>query len=259
MLIGHKLSWGVQRRAWKLTRVQDAFSAVACVSQAQVEYAKSADGMGIDAASFIPDKVDERFFRPLGLDDEGYVFAVGQEQRDYATLLRAMSGSGRRLVIVASSPWATSKIVPDEAENVTVLSGVSFSRLRELYARARLVVVPVHDVDYAAGVNGLLEGMAMGRPVVSSKTRGLEGYVEAGTTGLQVPPADAAALRRTIDELWDDPKRRASLASAGRAAIEARMTLDHYVDRLAQLATERPRAGASAPGATLSRRESDTQ
>jgi glycosyltransferase involved in cell wall biosynthesis len=237
VLIGHKLSWPVQRMAWTLTGAQRGFAAVACVSREQLEFTRKPSGMGIDAGHFVYDKVDERFFRPRRVDDDGYVLAVGQEQRDYATLVKAMDGLGKRLVIVASSPWTMSRLPPPEpSAQIDVLAGIPFTELRDLYARARLVVVPVHDVDFAAGVNGLLEGMAMARPVICSRTRGLDGYVDDGVTGVLVPPCDAPALRETIRELWDDRAHRSRLQDAGRAAVEAGMTLDHYVGRMATLA-----------------------
>jgi glycosyltransferase involved in cell wall biosynthesis len=243
VVIGHRLSSRLQRHTWRLTGIQHTFDAVVCVGRAQADYANSPSGMGIRSAHFVYDKVDEHFFRPLGFQEDGYILAVGQEQRDYATLVRAATAAGKPLVVVASSPWATCKIVPQEAAAVKVLSRISAVRLRELYARARVVVVPVNDVDYAAGVNGLLEGMAMGRPVVSSRTSGLAGYVEDGITGLLVPPTDPGALRAVIERIWDDPGRRASLGDAGRAAVEANMGFDRYVGRVAQIATDVQTAG----------------
>ena len=38
-----------------------------------------------------------------------------------------------------------------------------------MYARARLVVVPLHDVDFDAGVTTITEAMAMGKAVVATQ------------------------------------------------------------------------------------------
>ncbi|HEY5958269.1 MAG TPA: glycosyltransferase family 4 protein [Polyangiaceae bacterium] len=238
VLIGHKLSWRVQKTAWRAAPPGTKIGAIACVSQAQTDYAKSRRGLGVEKSYFIADKVDERFYRPISTQDEGYVIAVGQEQRDYVTLVRALQDTDIRIVIIASSPWATRKVVPEGGDKTTVLSNVTFTRLRDLYAAARLVVVPVNDVDYAAGVNALLEGMAMARPIVCSDTLGLRGYAENGVTADLVRPGDAGAMRDAVMRLWNDPSRRSSLACAGRAAVEATMTFDHYVDNLARIARE---------------------
>lgn len=235
VMIGHRLSAGVQRRVWRYTKLQHSFAGVVALSQPQIAYATSPAGMGLGEAHFVHDKVDHRFFRPLRLPEEEFILAVGQEQRDYATLARAVAGTGLRLVIVASSPWATVKVTPEESQGVTVLSNIPYPQLRELYARARLVVIPVHDADYAAGVNGVLEGMAMGRPVVTMRTRGLVDYVEHDSTAVLVPPADPQALRESILELWDQPARRAALARRAREAVETKLNLDHYIERMASV------------------------
>ena len=236
VLIGHKLSWRVQRYTWRFTNLQYSFSEIACVSKAQADYARSASGMNNPSSYFIYDKVDEKFFAPQNGDDEGYILSVGQEQRDYATLVQALAGTGKKLVIVASSPWATKKLnLPETDSKVTILSRIPFVKLRDLYAKAKMVAVSVNDVDFAAGVNGLLEGMSMAKPVVCCHTSGLSGYIEDGVTGRLVPPASPDILRERILELWDDPAMCARLGSAGRDAVVKEMTLDHYVDRLANL------------------------
>ena len=51
------------------------------------------------------------------------------------------------------------------------------------------------------GVNGILEAMACSTPVIASDTPGLSGYVRDGIDGRTVAPGDAAALRRTVQEL----------------------------------------------------------
>ena len=239
VLVGHKLSWRIQRYTWRFTKLQNAFDAVACVSKAQAEYAASETGMNIDKGVFIYDKVDEKFFSPRKVDDEGYVLSVGQEQRDYHTLVKALEGTGKKVVIVASSPWATKSLnLPPHQDDVIVKSRIPFTELRDLYARAKVVAVSVHNVDFAAGVNVLLEGMSMAKPVVCCDTPGLSGYVENDVTAKLVPPENSGALRDIVLSLWDNPKERGRLGEAGRSAIEAAMTLDHYVDRLAQLVND---------------------
>jgi glycosyltransferase involved in cell wall biosynthesis len=44
--------------------------------------------------------------------------------------------------------------------------------LRDLYSQSRFVVVPLHEVDFDAGVTTLTEAMAMGKAVIVTRTRG---------------------------------------------------------------------------------------
>lgn len=63
----------------------------------------------------------------------------------------------------------------------------------------------------------LLEAMAMGLPVVSTRLTGIPEIVEHGSSGLLVPEHDPAALAAALGELLNDPARRASM---GRLAMD---------------------------------------
>jgi len=87
-----------------------------------------------------------------------------------------------------------------------------------------------------------LEAMACGLPVIASAAGGLRDLVTHRTTGLLVPPGDAAALAQAIVELATDRELRTSMGSAGRARVldgfsmeaMARRTLALYRDCLAR-------------------------
>jgi glycosyltransferase involved in cell wall biosynthesis len=68
----------------------------------------------------------------------------------------------------------------------------------------------------------LLEGMALGRPVVSTAVGGVPDVVADGETGLLVPPAEGTAgVARALARLAGDADLRARLGAAGaRVAAE---------------------------------------
>jgi glycosyltransferase involved in cell wall biosynthesis len=119
---------------------------------------------------------------------------------------------------------------------VELRSGLSYAELRELYQRARVVAVPVmRGVDYAAGVNGVLEAMASARALVASDTPGLAGYVRDGEDGRVVRAGDARALRAMLEELWEDRAQSERLGAAGRVSVERERTIDHFAATVADL------------------------
>jgi len=120
-------------------------------------------------------------------------------------------------------------------------------RLRDLYARARVVVVPLHDVDFDAGVTTITEAMAMGRAVVVTRTRGQVDVVRDGETGLYVPPGDPAALRAAVRYLLDHPAEAARMGRHGRALAESRHTLDGWVTAVADVVTARSGGALDVP------------
>ncbi|WP_075091012.1 glycosyltransferase family 4 protein [Haloferula sp. BvORR071] len=63
------------------------------------------------------------------------------------------------------------------------------------------------------------EAMAAGRTVIGSASGGMADIIEAGKSGLLVPPRDPAAISRAILKLAADPALARSLAIGGRARI----------------------------------------
>ncbi len=237
IVIAHKLSSGLKRPFLRLWALHRSFSQLICVSAAQAQYAEDELDIPAENTHFIHDKVDHRFFHPLPGRESDYVLVVGREQRDYETFLSALAGTRLRVVIAASSPWSSTplRITNSEDSETTILGPVSYTALRELYAGACLVVVPLKDVDYAAGVNAVLEAMAMGKAVVVSDTAGLKGYVRQGITGRLVPPTDVPALREAVLALWHGEGERARLGYNARQAVEEGLNLDHYVENIVNI------------------------
>lgn len=80
-----------------------------------------------------------------------------------------------------------------------------------------IVVLP----SYSEGIpRVLIEAAAMSRPIVSTTIPGVAEIVEDGVNGTLVPPRDADALAKAIEELLDDPQLRAEYGAAGRLKAE---------------------------------------
>jgi len=235
VVIGHKLSTGGKSILFKQFRIQDRFSEIITLCSAQRDYAINEMGMASDRVHFIFDKVDEIFFQPMKVDEGDYILSVGQEQRDYDTLLRAIEGTNYRLIVVASSPWSSNRTAINGHGMVEVKQNIPYSELRRLYAGARMVVVPLNDVDYAAGANGVLEAMSMAKPIIVSRTRGIREYINDGETGRFVQPGDSMELRETIGELWEQAGVRAEMGDAARKVVLERHRMDNYVQQIVDI------------------------
>ena len=168
--------------------------------------------------------------------------------RDYATLVEAVRGARVRVELAignlnlsaraATQPPRTDRIeaacrVAAGERHVTRWS-LGPRRLRDLYARAQFVVMPLEDVDFDAGVTAITEAMAMGKAVIVTRARGQVDVVRDGVDGIYVPAKDPRALREAVTHLLDNPAEAARLGEAGRAAVLERHTLDDYCRRVAE-------------------------
>jgi len=66
----------------------------------------------------------------------------------------------------------------------------------------------------------LMEAMAAGTPVVSTRVSGIPELIEDGREGLLVPERDALALAAALERLLDEPALGPRLALAARARVE---------------------------------------
>ena len=107
--------------------------------------------------------------------------------------------------------------------------------LRQLYADAAFVVMPLVENDFQAGITAILEAMAMGKAVICSRTVGQTDLIVDGVSGLYVPPGDPRALRDAMQRLIDHPEDAAALGRAGRRWVEEHADTGYYVERFRPL------------------------
>ncbi len=233
VLVAHHLSSPKKALAQRLTRWLDRFDAIVVLCREQQRYLIAEAGLPAERVHFLHDSVDTRYFtpEPSVLVEPNLVLAVGREQRDYATLGRAMKRlEGCKAVVVADSPWARRVASGESQPGITVRRGISYMELRQLYRQAAVVVVPLEPgVRYAAGVNALLEALSVGKPTVVTRTPGIEDYLTEITE--VVPPSDPDALAEAIQRALLAPTDPVKI----RAQIEHSGSLETYVGALKAL------------------------
>lgn len=126
----------------------------------------------------------------------------------------------------------------DLHEHVRFAGPQPSSGVLDAYRRSDLFVLPcVVAANGSKDItpNVVIEAMAMELPVVSTRMTGLPEIVEDGTSGVLVPPGDAAALAGAIEELAADPARRRRLGRAGRQRVAEHFDIHRNVVEYARL------------------------
>jgi glycosyltransferase involved in cell wall biosynthesis len=187
------------------------------------------------AVTCIGHYTDTTFFRPLPPSEgsDGYVLAVGDDEgRDYPTLLAAVAGLAADCVV------RTHQLLPldpvRDARVRPIVERLSFPALRELYADAAVIVVPLAERPRAGGVTAVLEAAAMGRAAVVSASSGVRDWCRDGETCLMVPCGDAAAMRAAIQRLLEDTELRTRLGRNARTFAENECSTAAFAVRLAR-------------------------
>jgi glycosyltransferase involved in cell wall biosynthesis len=144
-----------------------------------------------------------------------------------------------------SAAWIAEAQAPPLAGRVTVEGYVSHERRSQLYAGARVLVLPSFDEGFGLPA---LEAMALGVPVVASTAGALPEVV--GDAGLLVDPGDARALAHALEHVCRENALAARLSDAGvvRArefdwTSSARVLLCAYAERRAAAGPPPKRGG----------------
>jgi glycosyltransferase involved in cell wall biosynthesis len=233
LMIGHHLN-APAKRPWLRLLARAENLRLIVHSPSQFAQARHLLGVPVERLRLIPYGVDTDFWRPAPAAAEELVLAAGRDHRDYATLARAVASLDVRTFVSghsAHSPRASASEPAAWPPNVE-RGFVDYVALRELYARAAVVVIPLVPADFPAGVTSLVESMAMSKAIVVSATAGLEGLVDDGETAVQVPPGDPDALESAIRRLLADPAERQRLGRNARARAEQRHSLGAYAAAL---------------------------
>jgi glycosyltransferase involved in cell wall biosynthesis len=214
----------------------DSLRAIITWSSVQRRYAIERLGIPSEKLYLVKHFVDQVFWSPRERSED-MICGVGAEMRDYPTLLEALRDTKLRCHIAADHVRVdrfgfarrvqTEQFARMAGENTTI-GRRSLVDLRDLYARSRFVVVPLQHSDTDNGVTVILEAMAMGKPVICSRTRGQVDVIQEGVTGLFVPVGDAKALRAAMLELWNDADRAREMGRAARAYIEKHHALEKF-------------------------------
>lgn len=100
------------------------------------------------------------------------------------------------------------------------------SDIGDLMRAADILALPS---DFEGLPYAILEGSAVGLPVVSTDVGGVSYAVQDGETGLLVPPGDVTALAEALASLVRDPARRRSFGEAGAERTRRLFTADRMV------------------------------
>lgn len=214
-----------------------------CLSQAIAQQMLEL-GFPSDSTVVVGYGVDTAFFRPVEPStgprtSHDRIVSAGTANRDYQTLVDATRDAGVQVRIAADSAWFREDLNVVRASlpaNIEVRSYGTYPALRDLYGSSAIVVVPLHEARRASGYAVILEAMAMGKPVVTTRISGMSDFIIDGETGVLVAPADSAELALAIGVLLSDYKRSHAIAERARQRVLTEFTVELYVRRIAEAA-----------------------
>ncbi len=205
--------------------------------------------LAIDTARFEnPDMTKAAAIRAnyITKPDEILVLFTGRlrQYKGLQFLLEAMPQVDRRARLLVIGIGPMEQELKAQTANLNLGERVIFAGeigdedLPNYYAASDIFVLPSYLRSEAFGIVQL-EAMAAGKPVISTELGTGTSYANLnGETGLVVPPADALALAKAINELAGNPQRREEMGQRGQIRTRAEFSLPKMADQIEKLYIE---------------------
>lgn len=226
-----RTDWRYRLRIALLRWALPGIDAVLCTSRQEEMLYADTFAIAPRRISFFPDVPPSQFLNVQATATvSNYIFAYGNSDRDFDTLLEAVKGLGHDTVIL-SQQFTPRRAVP---AGVRIVSRrVSMREMQEMIQAAAVVVVPLEHYRVAAGQNSMLEAMALGRPVIVTENFATREYASHGHTVLFCPAGDATQMAQLIRQVFED--RNEAEAMAARAHEATAVMLDRQVELFADI------------------------
>lgn len=168
-------------------------------------------------------ETDRRLPRPESMNGRRWIVYAGRlvrekGVRELVAAFGTLTAADAQLVIVGDGPDRPALEAAARGlasgHRIRFVGAVPNTRVGAYLRHADLVVLPSW---YEERGRVLLEAMAVGTPVVATRTGGIPATVQDGLNGVLVPPRDPRRLAGAIDRVLGDERLARAMAAAGRA------------------------------------------
>jgi len=181
---------------------------------------------GVDLTRFSPSSEPNRNTKPRIL----FVGSVGI-RKGVPWLLRAFAGLSdiAELHLIGPVEKGFEKILAQHnLAGVTLRGALASEQLPAELQAADIFCLPSLEEGFPLS---MLQAMASGLPVVTTKEAGTEDIISPNIEGLIVPSKDSADLAEALGQLVNDADQRRQLGIAARQRVEQSFSWDDYIDR----------------------------
>ncbi|MBE9476541.1 MAG: glycosyltransferase family 4 protein [Proteobacteria bacterium] len=117
-------------------------------------------------------------------------------------------------------------------ENICITGYLSQLEVAERLSQSDIFILP----SFAEGVPVvLMEAMASGLPVITTRIAGIPELVKDGKSGFVVPPSDTKGLEMRMLDLLDDPSMCERMGKVGRKKVRSEYESSHEASALLKL------------------------
>ena len=171
--------------------------------------------------------ITEPRLKETSSDDSWEVISAGSSCRDHNTFLCAMEKLGaRKGVLVASRTQLADREIPP---NIEAYSHIPWDQYISFLRKSSICVISLEKGTFrSSGQAVALEAMALGVPVLASRSFPLVDYISDGDTGIFFEPGNADDLMEKFERLIGNPDLRRCLAENAYRQVLDRYGFEKY-------------------------------
>lgn len=171
--------------------------------------------------------------------------STGKENRDVDTLLRAFARTGHHLDVYIAGECGNINYrniigaLPQTANiDVHFTEGVIPHRLAQIVAACTCVVIPCLDFPYTVGLTTLVEAMALGLPLITSRNGYFPMDIDAEGIGITVPYGDVQGWVDAVDYMANHPEEAKAMGRRARLLAERVYNMEAFGREIAEVITK---------------------
>lgn len=166
-------------------------------------------------------------------EHEGFV-STGKEKRDMPTLIRAFGATGQELNIYIAYNACGDNYVeilndlyPSANIHINFIRGLIPEELAQKVWKSKCVVICCQETNYTVGLTTLVEALALGLPVISTRNETFPFDIEKEGAGIVVPYYDSVAWEKAIRFIVNNPEEADKMGKKARELAERIYNLEN--------------------------------
>lgn len=204
----------------------------------------------LDVKDFVPEKSKEEFCQELGIKDKFPIIGIVGNIRPWkgqeivlkaVNLLKDDFPNLLCLIIGTASANAKDKIYYDNLKKYIEEENLENNVLFTGYRKDMAACINALDIFVHASIEPepfgrvILEGMALGKPIIATNIGGVPEIIIDGVTGILVPPNDFEAMANAISCFLEKPKLTKTMGDKAKERLENNFTAKLMAEETARL------------------------
>lgn len=199
---------------------------------------------GVDYAFF-----DSFLQKQINPPAQNFIYSTGGTGRDFGTLFEAFKKIDFALKVTTKSPL-DQQLTRNLPSNIQIDNSIkpglrSVGLIRKEYYNALAIAIPLTtDANFSPiGVTVLMEAMAMGKPIISTRNKNFPFDLEKEKIGLYVDYSDTEGWRKCINYLIENQKEAKEMGARAHFLAKTKYNYNLFseeiISRLLQLGSSK--------------------